>query len=83
MTNKRTTTKITDEGRIVIPDEYCRALSLNTGDDVILTLEKGTILILPKNEALRCPQDIITHYTKNKDLATELIEERRQEAENE
>ncbi len=81
MANKTTTT--IDERPIVIPGQYCRALSLNMGDYVILTLEQGTIRILPKNEALRCAQYIITHYTKNKYLATEFIQERRQEAENE
>ncbi|ACK64874.1 hypothetical protein PCC8801_0792 [Rippkaea orientalis PCC 8801] len=35
MTEKGTTTKITDGGRIVIPPEYRPALSFNIGDDVI------------------------------------------------
>ncbi|EAZ90584.1 AbrB/MazE/SpoVT family DNA-binding domain-containing protein [Crocosphaera chwakensis] len=83
MTDKGTTTKITDGGRIVIPAEYRRALALNTGDDVILTLEEGTIRILPRTEALRRAQKIVTRYTKNKELSSELIEERRQEAKNE
>ncbi|MCH2245811.1 MAG: AbrB/MazE/SpoVT family DNA-binding domain-containing protein [Crocosphaera sp.] len=83
MTDYRTTTKITDGGRIVIPAEYRRALALNTGDDVILTLEEGTIRILPRTEALRRAQEIVTRYTSYQELATELIEERRIEAENE
>ena len=83
MTKQGTTTKITDGGRIVIPAEYRRALALNTGDDVILTLEEGTIRILPRTEALRRAQSIVTRYTSYQDLATELIEERRIEAENE
>ncbi|MDJ0662053.1 MAG: AbrB/MazE/SpoVT family DNA-binding domain-containing protein [Crocosphaera sp.] len=83
MTDKRITTKITDGGRIVIPAEYRRALALNTGDDVILTLEEGTISILPRTEAFRRAQKIVTRYTKNQNLSTKLIEERRQEAANE
>ena len=78
-----TTTKIIDGGHIVIPAEYRRALALDTGDDVILTLEEGTIRILPRAEALRRAQEIVNRYAENRSLAKELITERRQEAENE
>lgn len=83
MTYQGTTTKITDGGRIVIPAEYRRALALNTGDDVILILEEGTIRILPRTEALRRPQEIVHRYVGNRSLATELKAERHQESENE
>ncbi|MDJ0662662.1 MAG: AbrB/MazE/SpoVT family DNA-binding domain-containing protein [Crocosphaera sp.] len=83
MTDKGTITKITDGGRIVIPAEYRRALALNTGDDVILTLEEGTIRILSRKEALRRAQEIVARYAQNCSLASELIAERRQESENE
>lgn len=83
MTSQGITTKITDGGQIVIPADYRRALSLKTGDDVILTLEDGTIRLISRLEALRRAQAIVQKHSSDRSLATELITERHQEAKNE
>lgn len=83
MTSQGITTKITDGGRIVIPADYRRALSLHTGDDVILSLEDGTLRLISRTEALRRAQALVQKHSGDRSLATELITERRQEATNE
>jgi AbrB family looped-hinge helix DNA binding protein len=83
MALKETITKITEGGRIVIPAEYRHTLKLNIGDDVILTIEEGEIRILPRQEALKRAQQIVTRYSNSCSLADELIAQRREEASHE
>ncbi|MEC4818631.1 MAG: AbrB/MazE/SpoVT family DNA-binding domain-containing protein [Scytonema sp. PMC 1069.18] len=76
-----TSTKITDGGRIVIPAEYRRALGLNVGDDVVLSLEDGELRILSRQEALRRARAIVKRYVpEGTSLSDELIAERHAEA---
>jgi AbrB family looped-hinge helix DNA binding protein len=74
-------TKITDGGRIVIPAEYRKALGINVGDEVIIFLEKEEIRVVPRRVALQRAQEIVRRYAGSRSLASELIQERRQEAE--
>lgn len=83
MTLERVKTKITEGGRIVIPIEYRRALQLETGDEMLVTLNEGEIVIIPRKEALKRAQQIVSHYCSSPSLADELIVERRIEAQNE
>lgn len=83
MASKETVTKITEGGRIVIPAEYRRALKLNIGDDVILTIEDREIRILPRKEAFNRAQQIVNRYSGSRSLADELIAQRREEASHE
>ena len=83
MTLEQTKTKIAEGGRVVIPVEYRRALQLEVGDEILVTLNNGEITIIPRKEALRRAQDIVSSYCSSRSLAEELIGERRQEAENE
>jgi AbrB family looped-hinge helix DNA binding protein len=75
-----TSTKITDGGRIVIPAEYRRALGLNVGDDVVLSLDDGELRILSRKEALRRARAMVKrHVPEGTFLSDELIAERRVE----
>ena len=76
-------TKIAEGGRVEIPVEYRRALQLEVGDEIIVTLNNREITIIPRKEALKLAQDIVSRYCSSHSLADELIAERRQEAENE
>lgn len=80
MTLLNTTTKITEGGRIVIPVEYRRALNLNIGDSIVITLEEGEVRILPRKEANRRAREIVKRYTGSRSLVEELINERKEEA---
>lgn len=83
MTLSKATTKITEGGRIVIPVEYRRALNLNIGDSVVVTLEEGELRLLSRKEANRRAKEIVNRYAGSRSLVKELIASRREEAINE
>jgi AbrB family looped-hinge helix DNA binding protein len=77
-------TKLDEGGKITIPDEYRRAIGLETGDTVILVLEKGELRVIPSSEAIKHAQALVRRYIpKERVLSEELIRERRTEAANE
>ncbi len=76
-------TKIAEGGRVEIPVEYRRALQLEVGDEILVTLNNGEITIIPRKEAFKRAQDIVSRYCASRSLADELIAERRQEPKNE
>ncbi len=77
-------TRLAEGGWIEIPAEYCQALGLHAGDEVILCLEDGAIRILALSQAVRRAQELVRPYLpQGRSLADELIAERRLEAENE
>jgi len=81
MDSNSISTKVTDGGRIVIPAEYRRALGLNVGDDVVLSLEAGEIRILSRKEALGRAKALVRKYVpEGAVLSDELLAERRREA---
>lgn len=80
MKSIETTTKLTEGGRIVIPSDIRKALQIDVGDEVVLFLEKDSLRIVSKKAAQRRAQELVTRYAGKRSLASELIEERRQEA---
>jgi AbrB family looped-hinge helix DNA binding protein len=77
-----TITKLTEGGRIVIPADIRKSLQINIGDEVVLLLEEDSLLIVSKQTALRRAQELVSRYASNRELASELIIERTQEARN-
>ncbi len=74
-------TKIGEGGRVVIPAKYRKALDLKPGDDVILVLEDGEVRITTVKQAIRRAPQIVRRYVpEDRDLVSELIKERREEA---
>ncbi len=74
-------TKIGVGGRVVVPAKYRKALDLKPGDDVILILEDGEVRITTVKQAIRRAQQIVRRYVpEDRDLVSELINERREEA---
>ncbi len=74
-------TKIGVGGRVVVPAKYRKALDLKPGDDVILVLEDGEVRITTVKQAIRRAQQIVRRYVpEDRDLVSELIKERREEA---
>ncbi len=74
-------TKIGEGGRVVVPAKYRKALDLKPGDDVILVLEDGEVRITTVKRAIRRAQEIVRRYVpEGRDLVSELIKERREEA---
>ena len=75
-----TVTKLDRHGRVVIPAEHRRALGLEEGDAVVVSLNEGELRILSRTEAIKRAQDMVRKYTKGRSLVDELIAERRAEA---
>ncbi len=74
-------TKMGEGGRVVVPAKYRKALDLKPGDDVILVLDDGEVRITTVKQAIRRAQQIVRRYVpEDRDLVSELIKERREEA---
>ncbi len=79
----RAPVKISEGGRIVIPIEFRKALGVDIGDELILHMEDGKMLLLTRRQALQYVQDQVSFYKNVQDrrlLADELIAERKIEA---
>jgi AbrB family looped-hinge helix DNA binding protein len=71
------------QGRLVIPAQLRRLLGFEPGDRLVARLEDGR-LILEKREAIRRRlKDRFARLPAGKSLASELLAERRREAERE
>lgn len=71
------------QGRLVIPVQLRRLLGFEPGDTLVACLENGR-LILEKREAIRRRlKDRFARLPQGKSLASELLTERRREAERE
>jgi AbrB family looped-hinge helix DNA binding protein len=77
---KQTPVKIGEGGRIVLPADYRKALGLDIGDELILHLEHGKMMLLTKPQAIQYVQEKMAAYsTKGRVLSEEVIEERKRE----
>ncbi|MGI8925525.1 MAG: AbrB/MazE/SpoVT family DNA-binding domain-containing protein [Tepidiformaceae bacterium] len=81
MPNASSTVKISGGGRIVIPAEIRKALSLEVGDNVLLRVEGAELRIISRPEGIRRAQARLRKYLAGgPSPADELIAERRAEA---
>ena len=70
-----------EDGKIALPTEYRQLLGLQTGDEVILRLEEGSVRILMTNAAIRQAQALVRQYVpEGRSLSQELIEQRREDS---
>jgi bifunctional DNA-binding transcriptional regulator/antitoxin component of YhaV-PrlF toxin-antitoxin module len=71
-------------GRLVIPAPIRAALKMEKGGAFLATLEDGTIRLEPLADVIRRVQANVRRYVpEGSDLAAELSEDRRREAEGE
>jgi len=76
-----TMTHVSAGGRIVIPSAFRRALGLEDGDEVLISLDDGVIRVFTRKQQLRRAQELVrSHVPASRSLADELIAERRKEA---
>ncbi len=74
-------TRIGQNGRLVIPADYRRALGVKTGDEVVLLLRDGEVRMLTRGAAIKEAQALVRRFVpKSRRLSDELIKERRAEA---
>lgn len=73
--------RVNENGRVVIPAAFRKALGINVGDEVVLRLEDDELRITTLKKRLERAQRLVRKYVKpGVSLADELIAERRREA---
>ena len=76
--------KVNENGRVVIPAEFRRALGVDAGDEVIFTWKDDEILITTMQRRIERAQRRAKQYVKpGVSLVDELIAERREAAKRE
>jgi AbrB family looped-hinge helix DNA binding protein len=73
--------KVATGGRIVIPAEFRKALGIQVGQDVLLTIDHDEVRILTWPQAVERARQIVGQWAPGERcLSDELIAERRAEA---
>lgn len=76
-----TKTRLGENGRLVIPAPYRKALGLQTGDEVVLRLVDGELHVISRRVAIKRVQDLVrSRGGEGRLLSEELLAERRAEA---
>ncbi len=73
--------RVNENGRVVIPAPFRKALGINAGDEVVLRIEDDELRITTLKRRVARAQQRIRRYVKpGRSLAAELIAERREAA---
>jgi len=84
MTMEQTPVKLGEGGRIVIPSDYRKALGIEVGDELLLHMEKGKLILMTRLQAIEYVQEQMAPYlVKERNLSEELIAERREQSDDE
>jgi AbrB family looped-hinge helix DNA binding protein len=76
--------RVNENGRVVIPAEFRKALGINAGDEVVLRMEDDELRITTLKRRLERAQRLVRKHVKpGTSLVDELIAERREAAKNE
>lgn len=68
-------------GRFVLPSKLRKELQIKTGDEIILSLEDGSVRLIPLHQAVKIAQQTIKKYVpKRTSLVEDLIQARKEEA---
>ena len=79
MPGKETRARMNENGRVVIPAAFRRALQIKSGDTVVLTLDKDELRITTLRKRLAQAQEMVRkHVSPTTSLVDELIAERRE-----
>ena len=82
--DSETRMRVNENGRVVIPASYRKALGINVGDEVLLRLENDELRIMSLKQRLDQARRRVRQYVKpGRSLADELIAERREAAKRE
>jgi AbrB family looped-hinge helix DNA binding protein len=85
MTLKRETrTRVNENGRVVIPASFRKAMGINIGDEVVLRMENNELRILTLKRRIERAQRLVRQHVKpGISLVDELIADRREAAKRE
>jgi AbrB family looped-hinge helix DNA binding protein len=76
--------RVNENGRVVIPASFRKALGINIGDEVVLRMEDDELRITTLKRRVERAQRLVRKHVKpGTSLADELIAERREAARNE
>jgi AbrB family looped-hinge helix DNA binding protein len=76
--------RVNENGRVVIPASYRKALGIKVGDEVVLRIEEDELRITTLKRRIEQAQRRIRRYVKTgRSLVDELIAERREAAKRE
>lgn len=76
--------KLGPDGRIVIPARLRKALGLKSGDELLIRLEDGELVVYTRAQAIRRAQERVRQYVpEGVSLVDDLLAERRREVEEE
>jgi AbrB family looped-hinge helix DNA binding protein len=79
MATKEAHARMNENGRVVIPASFRRALQINSGDTVVLTLDNDELRITTLRKRLAKAQQMVRkHIPATASLVDELIAERRE-----
>jgi AbrB family looped-hinge helix DNA binding protein len=79
--NSETRMRVNQNGRVVIPAPYRRALGIKIGDEVVLRIEDEELRITTLKRRIQQAQRLVRRHVKlGKSLVDELIAERREAA---
>ena len=82
--NTETRRRVNENGRVVIPASFRKALGINIGDEVVLRMEDDELRITTlKRRVERAQRLVRKHVKRGTSLVDELIAERRKAARNE
>ena len=82
--NTETRQRVNENGRVVIPASFRKALGINIGDEVVLRMEDDELRITTlKRRVERAQRLLRKHVKRGTSLVDELIAERREAARNE
>jgi len=80
----RVSVHIHENGRVVIPAEFRKALGIKAGDEVILELDSHEVRLTTMQHRLARAQELVAKHVKpGTRLSDELIAERREAAKHE
>ncbi|MDP2661452.1 MAG: AbrB/MazE/SpoVT family DNA-binding domain-containing protein [Dehalococcoidia bacterium] len=74
-------TRMSKDGRLVVPATLRKALGIKPGDEVVIIVEEGELRVLGAFQAIARAQALVRRYVpEGRSLSQELIQERREEA---
>jgi len=82
--SSETRMRVNENGRLVIPASFRKALGIKAGDEVVLRIEGEELRISTLKHRIQRAQRLVRKHVKaGRSLVDELIAERRQAARNE
>ena len=80
----KTRVRVNENGRVVIPASFRKALGIELGDEVVLRIEDDELRITTLKRRIQQAQRLVRKHVKpGRSLVDELIAERREAARNE